>query len=129
MNPCIHRPLVLATLALALSACRDVTRICTDEARPGLTLRVKDAATNDWAASGATLIAVDERGAMDSTSMPAGRPELDSLPLFGAYEHPGTFRITVRKPGYRDWVQTGVLVTADECHVRLTQLLALLQRS
>jgi hypothetical protein len=34
----------------------------------------------------------------------------------------------VRKPGFKDWVRSGVQVTADACHVRLTTITALLQR-
>jgi hypothetical protein len=60
-------------------------------------------------------------------AFPAGRPDLDSLGLPGAGEHPGVFQVTVRKSGYRDWVRSGVEVTADKCHVRRTDLTALLQ--
>jgi hypothetical protein len=59
---------------------------------------------------------------------PPNRPEFDPRPLTGAGEHAGIFRVTVRKPGYRDWVRSGVRVTRDACHVQPTTLTALLQR-
>ena len=106
---------------------------CTADFRLGLSVRVKDSATLAWTASGSRLITVDQRGVVvDSGSgywdaIPANRPDLDSTALGGAGEHPGTFRVTVRKSGYKDWVRSGVQVTADKCHVRRTDLTALLQ--
>ncbi|MFN2382919.1 MAG: hypothetical protein ABR559_01490, partial [Gemmatimonadota bacterium] len=44
--------------------------------------------------------------------------------LGGAFERPGTYAVTVRKPGYREWRVTGVSVTSDACHVRPVQLQA-----
>jgi hypothetical protein len=107
--------------------------VCTADFRFGLAVHVKDSATHAWTASGAHLITVDQHGVVVDSGLafpntfPAGRADLDSLSLSGAGEHAGVFQVTVRKPGYKDWIRSGVQVTADKCHVRLTELTALLQ--
>jgi hypothetical protein len=60
--------------------------------------------------------------------LPPNRPDLDSLPLLGAGERGGTYRVVVQKPGYEDWVKTGVVVAEGRCHVVTTTLTARLQR-
>jgi hypothetical protein len=122
-------PFGLALLAGVVS-CNLVTgdRVCTADFRYGLAVFVKDSATSAAAASGATLVTVDQHGTVDSMSFPPNRADLDPTSLFGAGEHAGTFVVTVRKPGFKDWVRPGVQVTADACHVRLTTITALLQR-
>ena len=124
----IRLPLVL--LLGTVASCNLVTgdRACTADFRYGLAVGVRDSATDAAIASGATLITVDQKGSTDSVSFPLNRADLDPLSLPGAGEHAGTFLVTVRKTGYRDWVRSGVRVTSDECHVRLTSLTALLQR-
>lgn len=119
---------IIAAVLTAATSCLLPTGDCTTEFRYGLSVFVKDSITGAPAASGATLVTVDQNGHVDSISFSPGRPDLDSMALPGAGEHPGTFVVTVRKPGYRDWVRSGVRVTADRCHVRQTTITALLQR-
>ena len=122
--------LLCVALPAAAVSCHLLTgdRVCTTEFRYGLAVFVRDSATGAAAASGATLVTVDQHGSVDSMSFPPNRADLDSTALPGAGEHAGTFVVTVRRPGYRDWVRSGVQVTADACHVRLTTITALLQR-
>lgn len=47
--------------------------------------------------------------------------------LMGAGERAGTYDITVTAPGYAPWDTTGIVVTADECHVRGVHLTAALR--
>lgn len=122
-----------AGAALVASSCGLVDpTICTSDFRFGLAVYVKDSSTGAWAASGARLFSdiggtsVDS-GTMFPTAFPANRPDLDSLPLGGAGERAGVYRVRVQKAGYVDWVRTGVRVTEDECHVRRTVLTARLQ--
>lgn len=49
--------------------------------------------------------------------------------LMSAGERPGTYTVTVSKPGFRDWQRAGIVVTADECHVHPVELSARLQPS
>jgi len=95
------------------------------EFRFGLSVYVKDSVTAAPAASGATLIARDGTWA-DTVSLPAGKAGLDGLGLNTAGERAGTYSLTVHKAGYHDWVKSGVVVTADVCHVHPVVVTALL---
>jgi hypothetical protein len=121
----------LALAALLLGACdildsRDV--ICTDSFLSGLEVTVEDSLTGAPSASGAQLIAQDGAYA-DTVSYAPNRPDLDAQPLRSAGERPGTYTVSVRKPGFFEWVRSGIVVTADECHVRPVALTARLQRT
>ena len=99
---------------------------CTGEFVFGLVVAVQDSSTGSPAASGAQLIAQDGAWA-DTVGFPPNRPDLDAQELVSAGERPGTYTVTVRKGGFRDWQRTGVVVTADECHVHPVELTARLQ--
>jgi predicted lipoprotein with Yx(FWY)xxD motif len=105
---------------LALAGCTGVTdpRVCTAYAAAAITTYVKDSVTGSWAGSGTTLV-VQDGTFVDSVSVPAGRPDVDAMPLStpGTYERSGTYLVTVRRHGYHEWVKSGVLVRAGECHV------------
>lgn len=100
--------------------------LCTENFVFGLQVAVQDSSTGSAAASGAQLIAQDGAWA-DTVGFPPNRPDLDVQPLVSAGERPGTYTVTVRKGGFRDWQRTGVVVTADECHVHPVELTARLQ--
>ena len=100
--------------------------ICTANFVFGLEVTVQDSSTGAPAASGAQLIARDGAWA-DTVGFPADRPDLDGLPLVSAGERAGTYAVTVRKAGFRDWQRSGIVVTADECHVHPVKLTARLQ--
>jgi hypothetical protein len=98
-------------------------KVCTLEARPGLRVNVMDFLTGAGPAQ-ATVIAID--GAFADTLHTIGSPPL----IFGGlFERAGTYTIVVKSAGYVDWTKAGVVVTADECHVRLTEVTARLVRS
>ncbi len=42
--------------------------------------------------------------------------------MVGAVERSGTYDITVSRSGYATWSAEGLVVTADECHVRPIQV-------
>lgn len=114
---------LLATLAL-YPACKDdgtSGRICTTEARAGIQVDVRDATTGEPAADGA--IAYAQEGAYVDTlrTFPSLPPQASSM-MVGVYERPGVYTVVVRKSGYRQWVQSNVIVTKDECHVITVQL-------
>src|SRR5918993_476422 len=126
----LHAVLLLAVCS-ACGLFDNLGVACTTDFRFGLAVHVKDSSTGAWAASGARLLTYLQSTPVDTgtsfgTAYPPGRPDLDSMPLVGAGERPGTYRVIVRKPGYIDWVRTGVRVTSDECHVRQVELTALL---
>ncbi|MBA3645263.1 MAG: carboxypeptidase regulatory-like domain-containing protein [Gemmatimonadaceae bacterium] len=113
---------------LVLSACSQNSPqpiICTALFAYGITVTVVDSVTGAPAASGAVLVARD--GAYtDSVPAQADSPNTSSVAAAG--ERAGTYTVTISKPGYKPWTQSGVTVTKDECHVRGVALTAKLQR-
>jgi hypothetical protein len=103
---------------------------CTANYVFGLTVTVVDSVTGIPPAS-ARLLA--RSGAYSDSVGPAAPHQYyengpSVLQLSTAGERKGTYDLTVRAAGYRDWTRTGVKVTADECHVRPVALTARLQR-
>ena len=123
------RSAALILLTIAASACDllDDPVICTDNFVWGLHVMVQDSLTGEPAAAGAQLIARDGAYA-DTATVPPAAEEPDSWVLRAAGERPGVYSVTVRKEGFFPWERTGVVVTADECHVRTVELTARLQR-
>lgn len=109
--PLSARVLALAgTLALG---CEDLDSppVCTAEAVAGITVALR-------LMEGGPLLADDALGrAADPT-----QPEIRLLEpigdrLVGAWEAPGTYVVTVEKPGFMTWARGDVRVEAGECHV------------
>ncbi len=114
--------LALAGLALVLTGCREtppteVPVVCTMEFRYGLGVRVKDSLSGAWIASGSTIVVRDGTYA-DSVVVPANRPDLDAGISSFAGERAGSYSVSVRRAGYTDWLQSTIVVTKDECHVK-----------
>jgi len=122
--------LVCLTLALLLPAvaCRSpegINYVCTDIAVPGIRVIVVDSVSG--AAAGKGSIVVGRAGAYVD-SLPAIWTASSDGPYPLAHEHPGTFTVTVKRSPYRDWSRTGIVVTADQCHVRTVDVTARLQQ-
>lgn len=117
--------LLLASLA-GLSACSTdpIGVICTEEARPGIVVDVRDAGTGEPAAEGAVLTLSDPPfvQVVDQTTV-------QGLVLFGAVERPGTYDVMIEKAGFETWTREDVEVslTPDECHVETVHLEARLE--
>lgn len=95
---------------------------CTEEARAGLNITVKDAETNAYLSEGVSVVATD--GSYTETLQSFGGSE----PVFsGAYEREGNYTITVSKSGYVTYTSEVVSVTSDVCHVIPQQRTILLQ--
>jgi hypothetical protein len=110
------------TLLMILGAvgCDDdsFTNACTAIYVYGVSIEVKDAVT------GAPLEGVTAEirdGAFVDPSVVVSTSIVN-----GAGERAGTYSIVIRKAGYRDWTKTGVVVTADRCHVKGVRLVAAL---
>ncbi|MFN2420581.1 MAG: carboxypeptidase-like regulatory domain-containing protein [Gemmatimonadota bacterium] len=115
-------PLTLVILVIVALACNGTRTdvACTLEARAGINVTVVDSLSGrEVAGSG---IANEEAFADTLESFEPGQ-------LFGVFERPGTYDVTVTAPGYRPWRVTGVTVRADECHVIPERLTARLQPS
>jgi hypothetical protein len=100
-------------LLLATQCNKDDNGIfCTEEARAGLNIIVKDGETNAYLNEGVSVIATD--GSYSETLMSFDVAE----PIFsGAYEREGNYTITVSKSGYVTYTSEVISVTSDVCHV------------
>ncbi len=94
------RLLLAAALSLGTAACA-----CTDEGSFAVNVRVVDAATGASRADGATLVVREGAYADSMTGGPGSPPVLAAAP-----EREGTYEVTVRRAGYRDWTRSGVRV-------------------
>lgn len=114
---------VLPGFVLLVAACAENPMVaCTEEARPGLSVTVRDSLTG---AAVATVEVIAAEGAFADTA----RGSLLGSGVYSlVYERAGTYTVTVVDSSYQTWQQSGVRVTADECHVRTVSLLARLQR-
>jgi Prokaryotic membrane lipoprotein lipid attachment site len=128
----MRRTMLLAVIAVVLSGCSLLTGLegCTAVAIPSFSVTVRDSATRTPIAIGAQLSwtgpvsGANEFPWLGSTPPD---PSVDSIPIQGPFEKAGTFSLTVRKTGYRDW-NGSVTVKQDGCHVRSVSLTAFLQR-
>jgi hypothetical protein len=98
---------------------------CTTDIQPGIIVEVRDAATQAPAAAGATGTARD--GSFTGDLRPTD-PSGNALELEGAAERPGTYVVTVDKPGYQQWKRENVRVRDASCHVHTVTLEANLVR-
>lgn len=116
----------IGALALAAAGCdgNGVTGVaCTQEARPGLAVTVRDPAGE--AVTGALVVA--REGAYADTARWMAVVSAGAVYSL-AYERAGTYVVRVERAGYQPWEQARVRVTADECHVRTVALTAALRR-
>ncbi|WP_333693408.1 hypothetical protein [Flavobacterium sp.] len=105
--------LAIAPFLLATSCDDDDQIYCTQEAKAGLNITVKDAVTNEYLSTGITVIAQD--GSYTETL--EAFPQSDIPVFMGAYERVGTYIFTVSKEGYQTYTSELVTLTADVCHV------------
>ena len=96
--------------------------VCTAQFVYGISATVSDAATGADITPGSSLI-VREGGYVDSVAAGPGSF------LAAAGERSGTYDVSIRRPGYSSFSQTGVVVTKNECHVNPVGLKARLLRT
>jgi hypothetical protein len=99
----------------------DIT-VCTQEARAGITVDVRDSVTNALVGSGS--IVVVREGAFVETA--TGTSGAGPYPL--VFERAGTYTVSVTQSGYQPWTKSGVQVTKDKCHVNGVAVTARLQK-
>lgn len=114
--------LVLTSIATTAACSQTTETVCTLEARPALTVDVRDSVTNANAANGARIIA--QSGTFADTVDVVGDGE---FPAALAYEQAGVYVVTVEKEGYQSWSQDGIQVGQDACHVITVNVAARLQ--
>jgi hypothetical protein len=88
-------------------------------------VEVRDSGSGEPAACGATGLAHEGAYIEALTGLDDCVTQSDTwVHLLGAWERAGVYTVTIRKPGYQDWIREQVVVTADECHVRTVKLQA-----
>jgi hypothetical protein len=109
---------------VGLGACAESAPVaCTEEARPGLSVTVRDSLTGVAVAAGVEVVATEGEYADTARASLLGSGVYSLV-----YERAGTYHVTVSHPSYRLWERTSVKVTADQCHVQTVSVLARLQR-
>ena len=112
----------LALLPLLAACANPLTgRECTTDVHPAVSVQIHDARSAAVLAGPATAVARDGAFA-DTAEVEPG----DSWARL-ALERPGTYEVTVRRAGYREWTRTGVRAEDGECHVRTATLRAELE--
>ena len=95
--------------------------ICTLEARPSVTLSVVDSLTADPVSADSVTVWAVSGSFADSLRVSS---DVAARVLGFGEERPGTYDVGVDAAGYRPWRVNGLVVTADECHVRTVALTA-----
>ena len=83
-----------------------------------MTVEIRDAATGLPAAYRASLTI--QSSTHTETRKDESAPTADSLrvrTLFAGLDEPGTYTVTVSRPGYATWTKTGVVARATDCGV------------
>jgi hypothetical protein len=124
----------LAALIATLGACEsDPQGACPGPLLAAIQLEIRDLETGLPAACGSTATVVDgaftetqTRESCDSPNSPVPDPLLPLLMTF-AFGRPGTYDITIEKPGYKVWRTEGVRVGSNVCGVSPVTLQAFIE--
>ncbi len=95
---------------------------CTEEARPGLEIIVKDGIGGAALTEGVTVIATDGEYTETLESFTG------SNSFVGAHERTGSYTIMVSKDGYNTFTSEPVIVDEDVCHVITENLEVILEK-
>ncbi len=113
---------IIFTISVLACTSDDDSIACTQEARAGLNVTVKDASTNNYLGIGTTVLATDGNYSETLEYM-----EGIVASFVGAWEREGNYILTVSAEGYATYVSETIIVTSDECHVIPQQIEVLLQ--
>lgn len=121
---------VVAAAGAIIAACTDSTGgvSCPDVAIPGIRVLVVDSATNNLAGRNASIVA---KSATYTDSVSSTQTALSDGPYGLVYSRyaAGSYTLTVRQSGYRDWVQSGIVVSrVDVCSLETVNVTARLQK-
>ena len=106
----LYRRILLATL-LTVGACGTTEPIfCTEEARAGINVTITDALSGNALTAGSTLT-IREGDYVERSTEAFGNT------IAGAWERSGTYEVSIAREGYHTWMQSGLVVNEDDCHV------------
>ena len=98
------------------TADRSESCACVDTTRASIVVDVRDRITGQPAASG-SLLTIREGAFVDTVRgeifKPAPLPPTAFLNWF--HQRPGTYDLTIEKPGYEVWTKCGVQLERDQC--------------
>ena len=102
--------LIASAASTVLTACSSAPLLtgCAGVGAWGLVVSVQDSVSAAPAAAGATLFTYDLAAGGARVDSTTGTSDTDILR--GADDRPGSYSVTVRKAGYRDWVRSDVVV-------------------
>jgi hypothetical protein len=107
------------TAPMVAVGCDVFTGDCISLAKPAIRLEVRESGSGGQPASPSSIVVTD--GDFQDQYPPEG---LEAVKL-GHYDfalgRTGTYTIVVRTPGYHDWSQSDVRVTADGCGLPKTE--------
>ena len=116
------RWLAFVAIAVIVVSChRDIVVVCAGLGLPAVAVTVFDGQTGTRAAAGASLVL---RSATCTDSIVG---VTDDQVLTGCVDDAGTYEVTVRKPGFRTWTQSNVLVR-DTCSLETRRFDVSLER-
>lgn len=119
----------VSTAVLALSACEQISEPvpCPAYIPPSVLVTVRDSVTSANLTAGSTLVLRDAAGVADSVSVPAPPPPA-TIEAYGLGQGgTGTFSLTVRRAGYREWAKSGIKVKEGQCGAETVNVEARLQ--
>jgi predicted lipoprotein with Yx(FWY)xxD motif len=105
MSQRVLLPLAFAAVAL-IGGCETLGLACPDVGGFAIQVELRNAATGELVAGGATLVIRDGEYA-DSVSVLDAQPP---VVLSAGAEREGVYDVVVRKPGYQEWTQQDVRV-------------------
>lgn len=99
----------VVVVMLLSSGCSSSTEVlCTAVGISAVATRVRDAATGAYIAGGASLVTLKDGESRTTTW--ADNRSFDELEIPSKFYDPGLYDVTVRKPGYQDWVRSAIRV-------------------
>ena len=111
----LKSPTIALSLFCFLTGClgkSPIKQACTQEARAGLNIVVKDVQTNLFLRDSLSLIAGSGSYTEALEIFPGNPPT-----FMGAWEREGTYTISITRPRYQPMVSSPITVLKDECHV------------
>jgi hypothetical protein len=121
--------LIAAVAAIIIAGCSNSAGVsCPDVAIPGIRVMVIDSVTNVLAGRSSSIVA---KSATYTDSLSSTQTAVSDGPyglLYSRYAT-GTYTLTIRQSGYRDWSQSGIVVAkADVCSLQTVNVTAKLQK-
>ncbi len=118
----VPRRLGFFAVGVTIAACgRDLVVVCAGVGLPAVAVTVLDGQTGAGVAAGASLVLHSAACADSIVGV------TDNQVLAGCVDYAGTYDVTVRKPGFRTWTQSNVVVR-DTCSLETRRFIVRLDR-